>query len=436
MVDTARTRRQLSAFSIMDRGALGRVFLEILTRHRGKLLVFLSAMVLLPFSEPPATAMGSRPGAVAGKAPLLSNNPEILLAQSLLDIQNNRLDLALKQIDALLSIAPHFRLAHLIKGDLLTARTRPLTSFGNAAGPPSQLSDLRDEARVRLHQYLDPAPVDRIPEYLLQFDAKQSHAIVVDTNKSRLYLYKNHNGEPQYVADYYITSGKNGAEKLKEGDQRTPLGVYFVVNNLPREKLGDFYGIGAYPLDYPNAWDKRLGKNGHGIWLHGVPSDTYSRPPRASNGCVVLTNEDLKAVEKYLDIGHTPVIISNDVAWIDKPTWKAQRDTLDRAIENWRQAWESRNTERYLSYYAPQFASDSQNLAAWAAQKRAVNAGKTRVSVQLSNISIFRYPGKENLAVVSFDQDYRSNNLANQMRKRQYWVQDGSTWKIIYEGAA
>jgi hypothetical protein len=37
--------------------------------------------------------------------------------------------------------------------------------------------------------------------------------------------------------------------------------------------------------------------------------------------------------------------------------------------------------------------------------------------------------------VVSFDQDYRSNNLSNVMRKRQYWVHEGARWKILYEGA-
>lgn len=436
MVDPARTRRRVNSVSLRRSSYQRDTGLSFIARHRGKLLVLVSAMVLLPFSEPPATAMGSRPSATSVSTRLLSSNPETLLAQSLLDIQNNRLDLALKQIDALLSIAPHFRLAHLIKGDLLSARARPLETMGSVSAPAGQISDLRDEARVRLQHYLEPAPLDKVPEYLLQFDSKQSHAIVVDTNKSRLYVYKNDRGEPRYVADYYITSGKNGAEKLKEGDQRTPLGVYFVVNNLPKQKLSDFYGAGAYPLDYPNAWDKRLGKNGHGIWLHGVPRDTYSRPPRASNGCVVLANEDLKVVEPYLDVGHTPVIITNDIAWIDRSTWKAQRADLDHALEAWRHDWESLNTERYLSHYSSDFASGNQNFAAWAAQKRAVNAGKTQVKVTLENVSIFRYPGKENLMVVSFEQNYHSNNLSNQMRKRQYWLQDGKNWKIIYEGAA
>jgi hypothetical protein len=45
-------------------------------------------------------------------------------------------------------------------------------------------------------------------------------------------------------------------------------------------------------------------------------------------------------------------------------------------------------------------------------------------------------PGKEEVVVVTFDQDYRSNNLNNQMKKRQYWLREDGKWKIIYEGSA
>lgn len=436
MAYSARTHRRLNALSRRANVRIGSVF-ALLARHRGKLLVLCAWLVLLPLTEPPATAMGSRPHPAKGSGSALSNNPETLLVQSLIDIQGNRLDAALKQIDKLLTINPNFRLAHLIKGDLLMARARPIATIGNAPGvPANRLSDLRDEARVRLQHYLDPAPLDLVPEYLLQFEPNQQYAVVVDTNKSRLYIYKNDKGEPRYVADYYISSGIKGSEKLKEGDQRTPIGVYLVVDNLPKAKLTDFYGAGAYPISYPNEWDKRLGKNGHGIWLHGVPSDTYSRPPRASNGCVVLTNEDLRSIEKLLQVGQTPVIISNDIAWIDRKAWKGQRQAILSDVENWRRDWESRNVDRYLEHYAPEFKSDRQDLAAWADQKRAVNEGKTSIKVQLSNLSVFRYPGKDNLVVVTFDQDYNSNNLNNQMRKRQYWMQNGGTWKIVYEGAA
>ena len=81
--------------------------------------------------------------------------------------------------------------------------------------------------------------------------------LLVDSRRSRLYVFANDGGRPRYVADYYVTLGKNGIEKTREGDQKTPIGVYHVTANLPRSKLTDFYGAGAFPINYPNEWDKQ-----------------------------------------------------------------------------------------------------------------------------------------------------------------------------------
>ncbi len=366
-----------------------------------------------------------------------TNNPEALLVNILLEIKQNRLDTALRDVEALIHINPHFKLAHLIRGDLLLARAQPLTGFGNASGATAdQMADFRDEARVRLRHYLEQPPSGRIPKYLLQMPPEQHHAIVVDTGKSRLYLFENNAGEPRHVADYYITVGKAGAEKLREGDQKTPLGVYFVTANLPVEKLSDFYGVGAFPLSYPNEWDKRQGKNGHGIWLHGVPRDTYSRPPKASNGCVVLANPDMAALGKTLQTGLTPVVISDNVEWVTPEEWRGQRERFKGEMDAWRRDWESLDSDRLLAHYSRNLNAGGQDFNAFSAQKRLVNAGKSSLQVRLSNISMFQYPGKENLIVVTFTQDYRSNNLANIMKKRQYWQLENGQWRIVYEGAA
>ena len=52
--------------------------------------------------------------------------PEKALSGVLEAIEANRLDLAMQRVEALLSAHPNFRLAHLIRGDLLMARARPL----------------------------------------------------------------------------------------------------------------------------------------------------------------------------------------------------------------------------------------------------------------------------------------------------------------------
>ena len=364
--------------------------------------------------------------------------PEDRLSGVFEAIEANKLDMALKRVEALIAEHPNFRLAHLVRGDLLLARSRPLLTFGNVVKtvPQEKIEGLRDEALARLRAQRQRPGDDRLPRYVLQLHAEQKHVLVVDSRNSRLYVFANQGGRPRLIADYYITLGKNGIDKTRQGDQKTPLGVYHVTTNLPRSKLTDFYGAGAFPINYPNAWDRRLGRNGYGIWLHGVPSDVYSRPPRSSDGCLVLANPDLESVGRHVQVGMTPVIIADKVEWSSSAALEAERAALATALEHWRADWQSRDTGRYLTHYSQRFASGKQDYAAWSAHKHAVNAAKTWIEVRLSRLAMFRDPRESDLVVVTFDQDYRSNGLTNVMKKRQYWVKEAGRWKILYEGAA
>ena len=364
--------------------------------------------------------------------------PEDRLSAVFSAIESNRLDTALFRVEALIRDYPNFRLAHLVRGDLLLARSRPLQTFGDVVKtvPQDRVEGLREEALARLRALRQRPSEDRLPRYVLQLHSGQKHALVVDSRRSRLYVYANDGGRPRLIADYYVTLGKNGIEKTREGDQKTPVGVYHVTANLPRSKLTDFYGAGAFPINYPNEWDKRLGRNGHGIWLHGVPADVYSRPPRASDGCLVLANPDLESVGRRVQVGLTPVIIADEVEWSDAAALEAERGSLAAALEQWRADWASRDTERYLAHYSQRFASGRQDYAGWAAHKRKVNAAKRWIKVGVSRVAMFRYPRERDFVVVAFEQDYRSDGLSNVMKKRQYWIKEDGRWKILYEGGA
>lgn len=367
----------------------------------------------------------------------LELGPEPMLAEIFTDIEQGNLEQAMSRVELLVEAYPKFRLGHLIKGDLLLARAQGLTQFGQGGSDLARdrVADLRDEAFARLQGYRTKPVADFIPRYLTQMAEEQKFAIVVDAERSRLYLYRNDQGTPRLAGDYYVTQGKLGADKYREGDKKTPIGIYHVAAELPRDKLADLYGSGAFPLNYPNEWDKRQGRSGSGIWLHGTMSETFSRPPKASDGCVVLPNKDLEAIAGKLQVGLTPVIISEKVEWVSLEDWQSERAALLNVIDNWRQDWESRDVDRYSRHYSRHFNANNQDFTAWMDQKRRVNAGKEWIKVAANNLSLFRNPGKEEYVVTTFDQDYQSNNLKNTMRKRQYWVKEEGHWRIVFEGS-
>ena len=150
----------------------------------------------------------------------------------------------------------------------------------------------------------------------------------------------------------------------------------------------------------------------------------------------MLANPDLVAVGRFMQVGMTPVVIARELEWADAATLEADRSSLAAALEEWRRDWESRDTVRYLKHYSTAFRSGQQDLAAWSAHKRGVNAAKTWIHLALSEVSMLRYPDQGDFVVVSFNQDYRSSNLSNTMRKRQYWKKDNGRWRILYEGTA
>ncbi|MEO8386214.1 MAG: L,D-transpeptidase family protein, partial [Betaproteobacteria bacterium] len=378
-----------------------------MTRRSGMLLaVLVNAIVTLG-----ANGAAAQPAPLASIA--FSNEVEASLVRALESLKTEGIKPALRELDATLAKNPNFRLGHLMKGDLLMAKAGTPTAFTGLASQPELVSSLKQEARARLSRYFDGPPSNSLPTALLQLSPDQQHVLLLDSENSRLYVYKNVDGAPEYVADYYVSVGKNGTEKERQGDQRTPLGVYQVTSSVARAKLIDFYGPGAFPINYPNEWDKRNAKTGSGIWIHGTPSNTYSRPPRASDGCVVLTNEDFSHISKYVTPGVTPIIIASHVKWLSHEEWLAAKSTLADSLSGWKRDWESLDMEKYLSHYSHKFDADGKNFSLWAENKRRINAGKKFVNVEISNLSVFEYPLAPNtlpMAMVTFEQTYKSSN--------------------------
>lgn len=370
---------------------------------------------------------------------------EASLLIALLRFKSGDLDGALSAMRELTRREPKFHLAHLIEGDMLLAQARVISDIGSApvlgdtASNRDEISHLRDEAEARLSAYLDTLPQGRLPRALLWLDERIETALVVDKSGHRLYVYRRDaNGEPQLLHDYYVSTGKLDGNKSSSGDLRTPEGVYFITSHIPDEKLPDLYGIGAYPMNYPNEWDRHQGKTGYGIWLHGTENAFYSRPPLDSEGCVVLPNLDLQNVEQYLRPGVTPIVVTDRVQWLEQDAWVALRNEVAQAIDQWRDDWQAAGVEQYLQHYAGDFWSGAQNLAAWKDHKRRVAAGKQWQKVDISQLSFFAYPQmashEREMVVANFRQRYDSNNYNSEMDKTLYLVKEEGGWKVLYEG--
>ncbi|AYQ30105.1 MULTISPECIES: L,D-transpeptidase family protein [unclassified Polaromonas] len=345
---------------------------------------------------------------------------------------------ALQKAEGLVKDHPNFQLAQLVYGDLLSGFARPVRTMGDippdtasrAAAP--LLAELRQESQLRLRALRErPAP-GTVPSQFLALSPRNKHAIAIDASRSRLYLFENTATGLKLVADYYISVGKSGIEKSVEGDLRTPVGVYFITSNLNPKSLRDFYGSGALPINYPNQLDVKRGKTGGGIWLHGTPPAQFSRAPLSTDGCVVLANPDLERIIRTVEVRSTPVVIAHSLKWVAPQSLSADSKSFENVLQSWHSAKTSGDMAKLTAWYAPDFTSYGKTLAEWtpALQTELKQLGGR--DIQLKDVSYLRWTDSTDTMVVTFGELVKGAKTGR--TKRQYWVRQGSQWKIFFEG--
>jgi L,D-transpeptidase YnhG len=344
---------------------------------------------------------------------------------------------ALRKAEELVRDHPNFQLAQLVYGDLLAGRTRAIRALGDvpdsaATNVGPVLAELRQESQQRLRALRERPAAGVVPSQFLALAPTVKHAIAVDTSRSRLYLFENTTAGLKLVADYYISVGKLGIEKSVEGDQRTPLGVYFITSNLNPKSLRDFYGAGALPINYPNQLDIKRGKSGGGIWLHGTPPEQFSRAPLSTDGCVALANIDLQRIIKTVAIGSTPVLIAQSLKWVAPQTLKAETQSFDQLLQGWQRAKSSGDMAQIMSWYTPDFTSFGKTLAEWTPTLQGEVQRLGKRGLQLKDVSYMRWTDSADTMVVTFGELVMGAKTG--LTKRQYWTRQGSQWKIFFEG--
>lgn len=384
--------------------------------------------------------------AVAPAAPVLRDGQaetRLLAIYQLADAGRSRE--ALVQAENLARDYPNFQLAQLAVGDLLMSRTRPLRKPGNMpAVPPlsdgdanpqtaTTLQELRTESRQRVEAQRSRPPEHSVPAQFLELPQSSRHAIAVDASRSRLYLFENTPTGLRLVADYYASVGKLGIDKAVEGDQRTPLGVYFITSRLDPATLKDFYGAGALPINYPNPLDQSRGKTGGGIWLHGTPPDQFSRAPLATDGCLALANPDLERILRTVEPRSTPVVIAKQLQWVAPHSVQAERQSFDAVLNAWRSAKSGGDMKRLMGFYAPDFQSYRKKpLDEWSQVLQAETLALKGRELQLKDKSYLRWTDSADTMVVTFGEV--AEGARTGPVKRQYWTRRGQQWQIFFEG--
>jgi murein L,D-transpeptidase YafK len=280
-----------------------------------------------------------------------------------------------------------------------------------------------------------------LPQSLvLQDDLFSKYVLLVEKASHSLLVFENHQGMPKLLNKYQIASGKYKGDKRSEGDHKTPEGIYTLKQFLSKEKLlkdyGDYakmYGVGAFTTDYPNLMDSRLSKGGSGIWLHSTDDETRIEKGLDSRGCVVVGNQDLKEISRFLSMDKTPIIITQEIFYLPKATWELQKNEIKNVVSSWMDSWKGKKFDEYISFYHQQEFRDKSKggFQAYKEYKRAVFARPDKPEIEFDGLSIFM---SSHYAVAFMRQNYKSAIINDIGKKTLYLKKDDNyNWKIVAE---
>ncbi len=271
-----------------------------------------------------------------------------------------------------------------------------------------------------------------LPDSLLQISetaAFSPYVFLVDKEKRKLTVFERQGEHIKKVDEYPADIGKMGGNKTKRDDHKTPEGIYFLEKKLSQPEIPfSLYGNMAFTTNYPNLFDKREQKTGSGIWLHAIP-DTVALT-RGSRGCVVVRNDVIKKLEDYIKLRETPILIFDHVNYVTKEEHTKRRTALSTFVENWRQAWEKQDIEKYMSFYANDFKAPGFNRDSWKAHKANLKTKYEFIKVGLSQPYIVQH--NEQLLVKTL-QRYESDKHVDYGVKTIYAVKAGGSFQIIRE---
>ena len=103
-----------------------------------------------------------------------------------------------------------------------------------------------------------------------------------------------------------------------------------------------------------------------------------------------------------------------------------------KAVRDWAAAWSAKDVDKYLGFYAGEFAPEGgASRQAWETQRRNRIGKAKQIRVAVSDLKVAPLDGGR--VQVTFQQDYQSDTLSNRSIKVLELAQAKGQWQIRRE---
>jgi len=277
----------------------------------------------------------------------------------------------------------------------------------------------KDSFADELNLYLKNISADSV-ETVLLVDKSQQQLLVLKSNAPLTI---------QAIDTFRISTGKVDGNKEKEGDQKTPEGIYTIISSISGKQLPAKYGPKAFVLDYPNRVDKIQQRNGSNIWIHGRDEEIVDRQ---TEGCVSLENGKLLDLSNYITIKETPVIIIDSLYHNGNSSAVYEKFSItDSLIFNWIDLWKNGDIESFGHLFSEHFKTRSwNNKKSYLKNKKYLETVYKWKDISAENLWILQ---SDHEALIHFQQDYLCPTFFSRGHKQLLLIWADSLWKIISE---
>lgn len=264
----------------------------------------------------------------------------------------------------------------------------------------------------------------KIPDSIVSISS--GYVLVVDKKYQKIYVFRK-SGTFTKVFESPCSTGKKSGDKQVAGDEKTPNGIFFATKILHNPGPPEIYGTMAFPLDYPTLSDKRDGKNGNNIWIHGT---TKSLLPKQSSGCVVLRDGDLKRLANFIYLNRTPVVISESIKWVPQSYVPASKNELENILISWNKAFVEKDLRKIDSLYMQGTEIKGKRREDLHNKIKNMKIINKHFDLQPRDISILQ---EGNNAVITFDQifDVNSNNSFQGFYNKLILEKINNKWYVV-----
>jgi len=99
----------------------------------------------------------------------------------------------------------------------------------------------------------------------------------------------------------------------------------------------------------------------------------------------------------------------------------------------WAKAWESKDLNSYIAFYAPNFKPEEGSYEAWVSNRRDRISKAQGIDIEISDLQVIPSFDKPDEYEISFVQDYRAKFYQERSKKVLTWKENKGIWQIIRE---